>query len=83
MEATLSQFINSIKDVKNNYSKYDGWEQSQADDAAKREYLSKTLDMPKDKVELTEAKARNVVRAAEILDKKSEDNCENMEQSIA
>lgn len=78
----MSQFINSIKDVKNNYKKYDGWEQNQADDAAKRERLSKTLDMPKDKVELTEAKAKNVVRAAEILDKKSEDNCENTEQSV-
>jgi len=78
----LSQFINSVKDVKNNYKKYDGWEQNQADDAAKREHLSKTLELPKDKVELTEAKAKNVIRAAEILDKKSEDNCENMEQSV-
>jgi len=77
----LSQFINSIKDVKKNYTKYDGWEQNQADDAAKREHLSKTLELPKDKVELTEAKAKNVIRAAEILDKKSEDNCENTEQS--
>ena len=77
----MSQFINSIKDVKKNYTKYDGWEQNQADDAAKREHLSKTLELPKDKVELTEAKAKNVIRAAEILDKKSEDNCENTEQS--
>ena len=80
MEVNLSQFINSIKDVKKNYTKYDGWEQNQADDAAKREHLSKTLELPKDKVELTEAKAKNVIRAAEILDKKSEDNCENTEK---
>lgn len=82
VEVILSQFLNSIKDVKNNYTKYDAWEQNQADDAAKRVHLSKSLDLPKDKVELTEAKAKNVIRAAEILDKKSEDNCENTEQSV-
>lgn len=78
----MSQFLDSIQEVKKNYTKYDAWEQNQADDAARREYLSKALEMPKDKVELTEAKAKVVVRAAELLDKRSEDNCENMEQSI-
>lgn len=77
----MSQFIDSIKEVKKNYKVYDEWEQHQADDAAKREYLAKTLDLPKDKVELTKEKAKIVVRAAELLDRRSEDNCENMEQT--
>lgn len=77
-EATLSQFINSIKDVKNNYKRYDEWEQKQADDVAKKEYLSKTIDLPMDKVEITEAKARAVIRATDLLDHRSEDNCDKM-----
>lgn len=78
----MSQFLDSIKEVKKNYKVYDEWEQQQADDVSKREYLAKTLDLPKDKVELTKAKAKVVLRAADILDKRSENNCENMEQTV-
>lgn len=76
----LSQLINSIKEVKNNYKRYDEWEQKQADDVAKREYLSKTLELPEDKVALTEAKARAVIRATDLLDHRSDDNCGKMSQ---
>lgn len=76
----MGQFLNSINEVRKNYTKYDGWEQTQADERAKKEYLTQTLDIPQDKVELTENKAKAVIRATEILDKRSEDNCENMEQ---
>lgn len=76
----MSQFLDSIKDVKKNYKKYDNWEQNQADDVAKRRYLSKKLELPKDKVELTRSKAQAVFRASDLLDKRSEDNCANMEQ---
>lgn len=76
----LSQLINSIKEVKNNYKRYDEWEQKQADDVAKKEYLSKTLELPEDKVALTEAKARAVIRATDLLDHRSEDNCGKMSE---
>lgn len=76
----MSQFINSIKEVKKNYSKYDEWEIQQADEKAKKQYLAQTIDIPKDTVELTEAKAKTVIRAAELLDNRSENNCQNMEQ---
>ncbi len=76
----MSQFIDSIKSVSKNYTKYDDWEQTQADERAKKEYLSKTLPLPKDKVELSSKKANIVIRATEILDRYSEDNCEDMEQ---
>lgn len=76
----MSQFINSIKEVKKNYRKYDEWEIQQADEKAKKQYLAQTLDIPKDTVELTEAKAKTVIRAAELLDTRSENNCQNMEQ---
>lgn len=81
MEAIVSQFFDSIKAVKSNYKKYDTWEQQQADDVEKRRYLSKKLDLPKDKVELTRAKAKAVFNASDIMDKRSEDNCANMEQA--
>lgn len=77
----MSQFLDSILAVKNNYKPYDAWEQKEADDRAKREYLSKKLDLPKDKVELTREKAKSVFRAADMLDKRSEDNCADMEQT--
>lgn len=77
----MSQFIDSIKDVKRNWKTYDTWEQDQADDAAKRQYLSNTLDLPKDKVELTRQKTKLVLRASDMLDKRSEDNCENTERN--
>lgn len=77
----MSQFIDSVKTVKQNYSKYDGWEQQQADERAKKEYLSQTLNIPKDKVDLTKKKAETIIRATEILDRYSEDNCEDMEQA--
>ena len=76
----MGQFFNSINEVRKNYSKYDAWEQTQADERAQKETLSKTLDIPQDKVELTKEKAKIVIRATEIMDKRSEDNCENMEQ---
>lgn len=76
----MGQFFNSINEVRKNYSKYDAWEQAQADERAQKEYLSKTLELPKDKVELTTNKAKAVIRATEIMDKRSEDNCEDMEQ---
>ena len=34
----MSQFFNSVKDVSKNYSKYDKWEQEQADEKAITEY---------------------------------------------
>lgn len=77
----MSQFIDSMKNVKANYKRYDNWEQEQADDVAKREYLSQKLDLPKDKVELTRAKAEAVFRASNLMDKRSEDNCTNVEQT--
>lgn len=75
----MGQFLNSVREVKNNYSLYDKWEQQQADEKAQKAYLAKNLQLPKDKVELTEAKAKTVIRAAEMLDSRSENNCEDME----
>jgi hypothetical protein len=77
----MSQFLDSINYIKNNYKRYDEWEQNQTDNAAKREYLSKQLELPKDKVELTKAKAEAVFRASDLMDKRSEDNSANMEQT--
>ena len=76
----MGQFFNSISEVRKNYSKYDGWEQQQADERAKKEYLARTLDIPKDKLELANKRAETVVRATEMMDARSEDNCQNMEQ---
>lgn len=76
----MSQFTNSIKDVSKNYSKYDKWEQAQADKMAKKEWLVQNLEVPPDKVELTKERAKSVIRATEIMDKRSENNCENVEQ---
>lgn len=78
----MSQFWNSIREVKKNYKTYDAWEQDQADDAARREYLSKTVDIPKDRAELTKQKAKVVLRAADLMDKRSEDNAQNMERTF-
>ena len=77
----MGQFFDSIKNVKNNYYKYDQWEQAQADERARKEYLAQTLELPEDQVELTSKKAETVIRATEILDRYSEDNCEDMEQA--
>ncbi len=77
----MGQFFDSIKNVKNNYYKYDQWEQAQADERARKEYLAKTLELPEDQVELTSKKAETVIRATEIMDRYSEDNCEDMEQA--
>lgn len=77
----MSQFLDSIRAVKKNYKIYDVWEQNKEDDVAKRRYLSSILDLPKDKVELTRAKAQAVFRTSDLMDKRSEDNCANMEQT--
>lgn len=76
----MGQFLNSINEVRKNYSKYDAWEQAQADERAKKEYLVQNIDIPQDKLELTQKRAEAVIRATEIMDARSEDNCENMEQ---
>ena len=77
----MGQFFDSIKVVRQNYTKYDDWEQAQADERARKEHLASTLDLPQDKVELTKKKAQTIIRATEIMDKYSEDNCEDMEQA--
>lgn len=77
----MGQFVDSIKVVKQNYTKYDDWEQAQADERARKEHLAKTMQLPEDKVELTKKKAQTIIRATEIMDKYSEDNCEDMEQA--
>lgn len=78
----MAQFFNSINEVRKNYSKYDDWEQHQADERAQKEYLSskKQSGLDKDKLELTQKRAEAVIRATEVMDARSEDNCENMEQ---
>lgn len=75
----MGQFINSVNEVRKNYSKYDAWEQLQADERDKKEYLATNLEIPKDKLELTKNKAEAVIRATEMMDARSEDNCQNME----
>lgn len=75
----MGQFLNSVREVKRNYNIYDNWEQQQADEKAQKQYLAKNLQIPKDKVELTEARAKTVIRAAEMLDNRSENNAEDME----
>ena len=77
----MGQFINTINDVRKNYSKYDDWDQAQADERAKKEYIAKNFGVPQDKLELTKKRTEAVIRATEILDGHSEDNCENMEQA--
>ncbi len=79
----MGQFLNSINEVKKNYKKYDEWEQNQADERAKKEYLAgeaANIEIPQDKVDMTSKRAETVIRATEIMDARSEDNCENMEQ---
>lgn len=76
----MGQFLNSINEVRKNYSKFDEWEQEQANERARKEHLAKTLEIPQDKVELTKKRAETIVRATEIMDARSEDNCQDMEQ---
>ena len=78
----MSQFTNTIKDVGKNYSKYDKWEQARADRMAQKEYLVRQGAVSEDKVELTQKKAQTVIRATEIMDTRSENNCENVEQVV-
>lgn len=76
----MGQFLDSVNDVRKNYSKYDIWEQEQADERARKEYLAAKLEIPQDRLELARKKAETVVRATEVMDARSEDNCQDMEQ---
>lgn len=78
----MSQFFNSVKDVSKNYGKYDNWEQAQADEKARKAWLAKNTEIPQDKLDLTKQRAETVIRATEIMDARSEDNCENVEQMV-
>ena len=79
----MSQIFNTIQDVSKNYGKYDKWEQEKANKNAKKEYLVQHLNVPKEKIDLTRKRAEAVIRATEIMDTRSEDNCENMEQVVS
>lgn len=76
----MTQFFDSIRDIKNNYGKYDQWEQEQADKNAQKNYLHQKAPLDKFEAKKLEDKAKTVIRAAELMDKRSEDNAENMEQ---
>ncbi|MCQ2753679.1 MAG: hypothetical protein MJ231_01375 [bacterium] len=73
--------INSINVVGKNYKKYDVWEQAQADERAKKEWLAKKTNITPKQEEDVRHKAETIIRATEIMDAKSENNCENMEQA--
>lgn len=77
----MGQFFNTINDVRQNYKKYDDWDQAQADERAQKEYIAKNFGVPQDKLDLAKKRTEAVIRATEILDGRSEDNCENMEQA--
>ena len=76
----MGQFINSLKDVSKNYRNFDAWDQARADETAKKEWLAANTEISPDKFESVENQAKAVIRATEIMDARSEDNCENMEQ---
>ena len=76
----MSQFVNSLNEVRKNYKVYDEWEQKQADERARKEYLAANLQIPDDEIALTKKRAEAVVRATEIMDARSEDNCQDVEQ---
>ena len=78
----MAQLINTIKDVSHNYKKYDRWEQAQADKMAQKKYLAQNGVVSADQIELTKKKAQAVIRATEIMDTRSENNCENVEQIV-
>lgn len=76
----MGQFLNSINDVRKNYKKFDEWEQKEADKVAQKQWIAKNTEISPDKFEATKAQAEAIIRATEIMDARSEDNCENMEQ---
>ncbi len=76
----MGQFSNSIHQVAKNYGKYDAWEQNQADICAQKEALYKNKVLSKEEKDEFNKRAETVLRATEIMDSRSEDNCENMEQ---
>lgn len=73
------QFLNSIKDVNKNISYYQKWEHKQQDEEAKREYLAKNVEIPKDKLELAQNKGITLLNAIETIDEYSEDKSEEVE----
>ena len=78
----MAQFINTIQDVSRNYKKYDKWEQEQANKMAQKEYLVQKGAVSEDRLELSQKKAQSIIRATEIMDTRSENNCENVEQVV-
>lgn len=79
----MGQFLNSVQQVAKNYSKYDVWEQKQADSRAQKEALAKQKPISQNELEVLKTRSQAVIRATEIMDARSEDNCENMEQFTA
>ena len=73
--------FNSINVVSKNYSKYDRWEQAQADERAQKEWLAQNSNITKEQETNVKHKAETIIRATEIMDARSENNCENMEQA--
>ena len=51
----MSQFLNSLNEVRKNYKVYDEWEQKQADERARKEYLVTKLEISKDEIEFKKA----------------------------
>lgn len=73
------EFLNSLRDVKSNWNKYNEWERKELDERAQKTELAKTAKPPKDKVDITDKKVKTVIRAAELMDARSEDNATNSE----
>ncbi|GBF22741.1 hypothetical protein tpqmel_0145 [Candidatus Gastranaerophilus sp. (ex Termes propinquus)] len=77
----MSEFISTVRDVSRNYKVFDKWEQEQANKRAKQEHLSKTVSIDADRAEFNKKKVETVIRATEIMDKRSEDNAQNTEMA--
>lgn len=75
----MGDYIATLKDVKSNMKPYEVWEKDQTRRSRAKEYLAQTKPLPPDKAEFLAKKAKAIIRASEIQDSRSENNCEDME----
>jgi len=79
----VSEFLNSLRDVKANWKLYPKWEQQQDDKEAQRQELHKSANISKEQLEEADKFGRTVIDAVDVMDRNSEDKVENVEMATA
>ncbi len=77
----MSEFFNSISQVKQNWQSYEKWDKEQDNKEARRKELHKTRPVSQKELKEAQKRGKTIINAINVMDEYSENKAEDMEQA--